>query len=92
MSPREVRLAELSTRAVAEREELSSAVRDLRQKIEEKQKRLRSLGFWTGLLISGVTSTYRLFGRNTLSARVNRWSTLGSILVSIARFLFRLFG
>jgi len=39
-----------------------------------------------------VTSTYRLFGRNTLSARVNRWSTLGSILVSIARFLFRLFG
>ena len=61
-------------------------------RIEEKQARFRSLGFWAGLLVSGVTSTYRLFGRNTLSARVNRWSTLGSILVSIARFLFRLFG
>jgi hypothetical protein len=92
MSPREVRLAELSTRAVAEREELASAVREVRQRIDEKQKRLRSLGFWAGLLVSSMTSTYRLFGRNTLSARVNRWSTLGSILVSIARFLFRLFG
>jgi len=92
MNARDLRLAELSTRAVREREELANAVRDVRLRIEEKQARFRSLGFWAGLLVSGVTSTYRLFGRNTLSARVNRWSTLGSILVSIARFLFRLFG
>jgi hypothetical protein len=91
MSARQERLAELSARADRERRELAAAVRDLRRDIEQKRARWSSIGFWAGTLVAGATSAYRLFGRNTLSARLTRWSTLGSIVVPIVRFLFRLF-
>jgi hypothetical protein len=44
-----------------------------------------------GTLAAGATSAYRLFGRNSLSSRLGRWSTGTSILVSVLRLLFRLF-
>ena len=91
MTEREQRLAELSARAERERRELATAIDDFRVRVEEKRARWSSLGFWAGTLTAGVTSAYRLFGRRSVSARVNRWSTLGTVLVALARFLFRLF-
>jgi hypothetical protein len=88
---REERLAMLSGRAERERRDLAAAVFDLRRTVEEKRARWSSLGFWAGTLTAGATSAFRLFGRNSFSARVSRWSTLGTILLAVARFLFRLF-
>jgi hypothetical protein len=91
MSAREERLAGLSARAERDRQALATAVVDLRMRIEEKRARWTSLGFWAGTLVAGATSAYRLFGRNSFSARVSRWSSGTSILVSLVRLLFRLF-
>jgi hypothetical protein len=91
MTAREERLAELSARAERERRDLASAVEELRIRVDEKRRRWSSLGFWAGTLTAGATSAYRLFGRRSFSARVNRWSTLGTVLVAVVRFLFRLF-
>jgi hypothetical protein len=91
MSSRVERLTELSARAERERQELADAVTDVRERVEEKRERWTSIGFWAGTLAAGATSAYRLFGRNSFSARVNRWNTLGSILFALTRFLFRLF-
>ena len=91
MSARDARLSALSLRAERERRDLTAAIDDVRVNAEAKYERVTSLGFWAGTLAAGATSAYRFFGRNSLSARVNRWSTLGSILVAALRFLFRLF-
>jgi len=90
MSTVEERVALLSARAEIERGDLAAAVVDLRREAESKYQRMTSLGFWAGTLAAGATSAYRFFGRNSLSARVNRWSAAGSIAVSILRFLFRI--
>lgn len=91
MSAREERLAELSARAERERRELATAILDARERFEEKRRRWTSFGFWAGTLAASATSAYRLMGRNSFSARLNRWSMLGSIVVAVGRFLFRLF-
>jgi hypothetical protein len=91
VSAREERLAELSAKAETERRDLAAAILDARERFEEKRRRWTSFGFWGGMLAASATSAYRLMGRNSFSARVNRWSMLGSILVAIGRFLFRLF-
>ncbi|HYB54412.1 MAG TPA: hypothetical protein VEG84_11155 [Thermoanaerobaculia bacterium] len=88
---RDERLAALSARADGERRELASAILDARARFDEKRRRWTSFGFWAGALAASATSAYRMMGRNSLSARVNRWSMLGSILVAVARFLVRLF-
>ena len=91
MTSGDQRLAELSARADRERRDLATAVEELRTRFEEKRGRWSSLGFWAGTLTAGAVSAYRLFGRRSFSARVSRWSTLVTILVAVARFLFRLF-
>ncbi len=91
MSAREERLSALSIRAEGERRDLAAAIDEVRAHAEAKYERVTSLGFWAGTLAAGATSAYRFFGRNSLSARVDRWSTLGSIVVAVLRFLFRLF-
>jgi hypothetical protein len=91
VSAREERLAELSARAETERRDLAAAILDARERFEEKRERWTSFGFWGGMLAASATSAFRLMGRNTFSARLNRWSMLGSILVAVGRFLFRLF-
>ncbi|HEY7113206.1 MAG TPA: hypothetical protein VIA45_09780 [Thermoanaerobaculia bacterium] len=91
MSTREERLVNLSIRAEAERRDLAAAIADVRTDIDEKRARYTSIGFWTGTLTAGVVGAYRLFGRNSFSSRVNRWSTAGSLLLAVTRFLFRLF-
>jgi len=91
MSTREERLVNLSIRAEAERRDLATAIADVRSGIEEKRARFSSIGFWTGTLTAGLVGAYRLFGRNSFSSRVNRWSTAGSLLLAVARFIFRLF-
>ena len=88
---REDRLSVLSARAEVERRELAAAVSEVRVHAEEKYRRVSSLGFWAGTLAAGATSAVRFFGRNSLSSRVHRWSTLGSIVVAVARVVFRLF-
>jgi len=89
MSTREERLAELSARAEAERAELAAAVGELRLRIDEKRRRWTSVGFWTGVAVTGATSMYRTLGRNSFSRRVNRWSNLGSLGLAGARLLLR---
>ena len=91
MSTREERLAELSRQAEGERAELASAVGELRVRVEEKRRRWTSVGFWTGVAVSGAASMYRTFGRNSFSSRVNRGSNLGSLGLAGARLLLRLF-
>jgi hypothetical protein len=91
MTPHEARLAELSARADLERRDLAMALEDFRIRVDRKRERWSSAGFWAATLTAGATSAFRLFGRRSFSARVNRWSTVGTILVAVARFLFRLF-
>ncbi len=91
MSTREERLVNLSIRAEAERRDLAAAIGEVRSGVEEKRARYTSIGFWTGTLAAGVVGAYRLFGRNSFSSRVNRWSMAGSLALAVARFLFRLF-
>ena len=91
MSTREERLVNLAIRAEGERRDLAAAIETVRTGIEEKRARYTSIGFWTGTLTAGVIGAYRLFGRNSFSSRVNRWSTAGSLALAVARFLFRLF-
>jgi hypothetical protein len=91
MSTRQERLSLLTVRAAREREELAAAIDEVRVHAEAKYRRVTSLGFWAGTLAAGATSAYRFFGRNSFSARVNRWSTLGSLSIAVLRFLIRLF-
>ena len=91
MSTREERLADLSKRAQEERADLASAIGELRVRVDEKRQRWTSVGFWTGVAVSGAASMYRTFGRNSFSSRVNRWSNLGSLGIAGARLLLRLF-
>ncbi len=91
MSAREQRLASLSARAQEERRDLAREAEQLRVRFDEKRRRFASIGFWAGTLAAGATSAYRLFGRNSLSARLSRWGTGTSILVWLARLFFRLF-
>ena len=81
----------LSIRAEAERRDLTGAIAEVRSAVEQKRARYTSIGFWTGTLTAGVVGAYRLFGRNSFSSRVNRWSMAGSLGLAVARFLFRLF-
>jgi hypothetical protein len=91
MSTREERLSLLAARGEGERQELAAAIDEVRVYAEAKYRRVTSLGFWAGTLAAGATSAYRFFGRNSFSARVHRWSTLGSLTVSVLRFVIRLF-
>jgi len=91
MSTREERLSLLAARGERERQELAAAIDEVRVQAEAKYRRVTSLGFWGGTLAAGATSAYRFFGRNSFSARVHRWSTLGSLTVSLLRFVIRLF-
>lgn len=91
MTRHEERLTELFARAERERQELSAAVVEVRRQVEQKRARWSSFGFWAGALMAGATSAYKLFGRNSFSSRLGRWSTGSSILIAVVRFLFRLF-
>ena len=85
MTTREERLVNLSIRAEAERRDLTAAIAEVRSAVEQKRARYTSIGFWTGTLTAGVVGAYRLFGRNSFSSRVNRWSMAGSLGLAVAR-------
>ena len=91
MSAREERIDALRSKAGIERAALADAVFEVRRRVEEKRARWTSVGFWTSVAVSGAASAYRLFGRNSFSSRVDRWSKAGTLGLAVGRLLFRLF-
>ena len=85
MSSRDERLSELRRRAAYEREDLASAVRDLRCEIDGFRGRWR----FAGKAVSGVAAAaavaWKLFGRNSLAARAGKIASAASLLLGIGR-------
>ena len=79
------RLRELRRQAVFEREDLASAVRDLRQDVDSFRTRWRFAGWAASGVAAAATAGWKLFGRNSLAAKTSRIASAASLLVGIGR-------
>jgi len=90
MSGSESRLRELRLKAEGERADLAEALVSAREGIAAMRHRWR----FAGWAVSGAAATamagWRLFGRNSLAAKVSKAATLASFALGIGRGVSRL--
>jgi hypothetical protein len=90
MSAAETRLAELRARAAAERADLADAIVTAREGLAAVRHRWR----FAGWAMSGAAATamagWKLFGRNSLAAKVSKAATFASLALGIGRGVSRL--
>lgn len=79
------RLKELRRRAVFEREDLASAVRDLRLDVDSFRTRWRFAGYAASGVAAAAAAGWKLFGRNSLAAKASRMASAASLLLGIGR-------
>jgi hypothetical protein len=79
------RLRELRRRAVFEREDLASAVRDLRQDLDSFRTRWRFAGYAASGVAAAAAAGWKLFGRNSLAAKASRVASAASLVMGIGR-------
>jgi hypothetical protein len=90
MSDHDERLVELQRRAVHEREDLVTAIRDLRIEIDSFRSRWRFAGWAASGIAAAATAGWKLFGRNSLAAKAGRIASAASLLLGIGRGVRRL--
>jgi hypothetical protein len=79
------RLQELRRRAAYEREDLASAIRDLRGDVDSFRSRWRFAGWAASGVAAAATAGWRLFGRNSLAAKAGRVASAASLLLGLGR-------
>ena len=79
------RLHELRRRAAFEREDLASAVRDLKVDLDSFRTRWRFAGWAASGVAAAATAGWKLFGRNSLAAKTSRIASAASLLLGIGR-------
>jgi hypothetical protein len=79
------RLRDLRRSAAFEREDLASAIRDLRQDVDSFRTRWRFAGWAASGVAAAAAAGWKLFGRNSLAAKTSRIASAASLLVGIGR-------
>jgi len=85
MSPREERMDVLRRRAALEREDLAEALATARDDAASFRNRWRFAGWAASGLAAIATTSWKLFGRNSLAARAGRIASAASLLLGIGR-------
>ena len=85
MTDHEQRLAELQRRAAYEREDLATAIHDLRFDLEGFRSRWRFAGKAASGLAAAAAVAWKLFGRRSLAARAGKLASAASLLLGIGR-------
>jgi len=85
MTNREERLALLVERGRQEREALESATLEIREELERRRAQWKAASVLaTGAAVVG-TVAYKLFGKNSFSARLGRSASVVSLLLGLVR-------
>jgi hypothetical protein len=90
VSEREERLAALARRAAWEREDLATALAEIRTQVREFRDRWGFAGRTAAGLAAAATAAWKLFGRNSLAARAGKIASAASLLLGIGRGVRRL--
>ena len=85
MSDSEQRLLALQRRAAWEREDLAGALREAGVGIGAFRNRWRVAGWAASGLAAAATAGWKLFGRNSLAARVGNVASAASLLLGLGR-------
>lgn len=85
MSARSERVESLCRRAEHERETLALEIVGLREEVEDRRSRWKKLGLLAGGAAAAGTVAFKLFGRNSASARIGRIAGAASLLFSLGR-------
>jgi hypothetical protein len=83
------RIEGLRRRGEFERDALSREVAGLRAEIERTGSRWKTAGWIAGGLAAAWTVGHRLFGRNSLSARLGRVTSVASVLFGLGKAVGR---
>ena len=90
MSDAQERLGDLVSRGRMLRLELANQVVGMREDLESRRTQLRVAGWLGSGIVAGATAAYKLFGRQSLAARVGRYSSTASLLFALIRGALRL--
>ncbi len=90
MSASETRLQELRARAAAERADLADALATARDNLAAMRHRWRFAGWAASGAAAAAMAGWRLFGRNSLAAKVSRITSYASLALGIGRGVSRL--
>lgn len=82
---RRERIDGLRRRGEFERDTLAREVAGLRGVIDEKRARWKTAGWIAGIAAAAWAVGYRLFGRNSLSAKLGRMTSAAQILFGLGR-------
>lgn len=85
MSARSERIDSLCRRAEHERETLALEIVGLREEVEDRRSRWKRLGLLAGGAAAAGTVAFKLFGRNSVSARFGRLASAASMLFSLGK-------
>jgi hypothetical protein len=90
VNEREERLAALARRAAWEREDLATALGEIRAQVSAFRDRWGFAGRTAAGLAAAATAAWKLFGRNSLAARAGKVASAASLLLGIGRGARRL--
>jgi hypothetical protein len=85
MSDHIERIEALRRRGAHERETLAAKVVAIRQEIDERRDRWKRVSLLAGGAAAAGTVAFKLFGRNSLSARLGKLASAAGILFSLGR-------
>ncbi len=83
-------LEDLVRRGEIERRALVEAVEGISDEIHRRRTQWRIAGLVAGGIAAAVTGAYKLFGKESLAAKVGRYSTAASLLLGLTRAALRL--
>jgi hypothetical protein len=87
---RSERIDGLRRRGEFERDTLAREVAGLRDVIDEKRARWKTAGWIAGIAAAAWTIGYRLFGKNSLSARLGRMTSAAQLVFGLGRAIGKL--
>lgn len=79
------RIEGLRRRGEFERDTLAREIAGLRGVIHEKKARWKTIGWIAGIAAAAGTVGYKLFGKNSLSAKIGRMTSAAQILFGLGR-------
>ena len=90
MSAAEDRLRQLRAQAERDRADLAEAVVSAREELSAMRHRWRFAGWAASGAAAAAMAGWRLFGRNSLAARVSKIATYASLALGVGRGVSRL--
>ena len=90
MSDSQELLDDLVARGRMQRLALANHLAGVREELEARRTQLQIAGWLAGGIAAGVTAAYKLFGKQSLAAKVNRYSSTAALLFALIRGALRL--